>query len=276
LLFIGTINEDHRMNISELPSIPLSSDGLDAREYQHNSIDNSDPRSTEALVDVGASGIAVVPYYHLADGSNPPYRQRIDGSLPRVWCRAGLLPMLRSAIHALAAVSCELVVYDGYRPISTQRGLWTWALQKLAADHPTLPQAELEALTSQYSSDPRRFNPTDAKTWPTHSTGGAVDVVLRSLKTGTELDMGAAFDDLSAISHTDQLERELAAGRIEPNDPTLLNRRLIYWAMTEAGFANYPLEYWHFDFGNPMYMLNARAASKATDLAWYGYCEPPS
>ena len=42
--------------------------------------------------------------------------------------------------------------------------------------------------------------------------------------------------------------------------------------MIDEGFVNYPAEYWHFDFGNQMYVLNARALGRRYDAAWYGYC----
>ncbi len=248
---------------------------LDARNYHFIEIDATDPRGSETLIDIGEHGIAVLPYYHISDGSNAPYCQRIEGSLPRMWCRESLLPMLRTANKELAAYGCELVVYDAYRPIATQRGLWEWALEKIKKDHPNLSGAELEALTSQYSSDPRRFDPADATTWPTHSSGASIDVMLRSLDTGVELDMGTAFDDLSPLARTDYLEHVLHRGDITSDDPALINRRLLYWIMTETGFENYPSEYWHFDFGNQMYVLNAQAKNEMLDRAWYGYCQPP-
>ncbi|WP_435705842.1 M15 family metallopeptidase [Yoonia sp.] len=238
-------------------------------------IDTTDPRGSEALVDIGKSGIAVLPFYHVADGSNAPYGHRIKGSLSRMWCRESLLPMLLSANETLAAFKCELVVYDAYRSIATQNGIWAWALDKTKTDHPNLSQLDLEALTSQYSSDPRRFNPTDATTWPTHATGASIDVMLRSLVTGETLDMGAAFDDLSPVAQTDYLEQQLGRNLISYNDAALIHRRILYWAMIGAGFANYSGEYWHFDFGNQMYVLSTSAQNAPLDRAWYGYCVPP-
>lgn len=261
---------------SELPPIPPRDRDLDARNYHFVEIVDSDPRSSEALIDIGAQGIAVLPYYHVSDGSNAPYGKRIDGSLPRMWCRQSLIPMLLSANKVLATFGCELVVYDAYRPIDTQCGLWAWALEKVKKDHPNLLQAELEALTSQYSSDPRRFDLDDATTWPTHSTGASIDVMLRSLDTGEEMDMGAAFDDLSSAAHTDKLEQAFDLGHIKDDNAALINRRLLYWVMSEAGFVNYPSEYWHFDFGNQMYVLNMRPHNATLDRAWYGYCRPPT
>lgn len=263
------------MDRIEFPPIPIWNDELDTRGYHGIEFDDTDPRGSEPLVDVGSHGIAVVPYYHLSDGSNPPYGRQIKGSLARTWCRAGIVPMLQAANAALAENGCELVVYDAYRTISTQRDLWSWAVGKAAEDYPELSQPELEARTRQYCSDPRHFDAENETTWPTHSTGASVDVVLRSLRTGEELDMGAAFDDLSAISHTDYLEREQRAGRIEPDNTALLNRRLLYWVMRKVGFTNYPSEYWHFDYGNQMYMFNKQSESGTQCFAWYGYHAVP-
>ena len=260
----------------DIPPIPTRDSTLDARDYHFVEIDIIDSRGSEALIDMGEHGISVLPYYHVSDGSNAPYAQQIDGSLPQIWCREGLLPMLRAANEWLSQFGCKLVVYDAYRPIATQWGLWTWALRKVEGDHPHLAEHEVIALTSQYSSDPRRFDPNDTTTWPTHTSGASVDVMLRSVETGDDLDLGAAFDDLSDAAHTDQLEQALRHGQIAHDDTALLNRRLLYWAMTEAGFENYPYEFWHYDFGNQMYVLNARRRNSQVDRAWYGYCELPS
>ena len=34
------------------------------------------------------------------------------------------------------------------------------------------------------------------------------------------------------------------------------NRRLLYWAMTAAGFVNYPFEFWHFDYKTQAAVMN--------------------
>lgn len=259
------------MNVFDLPFIPITDDRGDTRGYHAVRVDTGDPRGQERLVDVIEHGIAAVPYYHIADGSNAPYERRIEGSMSRVLCRSGLVPMLHRANELLADQGCELVVYDAYRPIETQKGLWSWALSKFTRENPDLANAEVVELTSQYSSDPRRFDPADSSTWPTHSTGGSVDVMLQSLGDGAVLDLGAAFDDLGPVAHTDHLERSVICGEIEPNTSALLNRRLLYYAMTQAGFVNYPAEFWHYDFGNQMYAFNSDEAAPA----WYGYAAAP-
>jgi D-alanyl-D-alanine dipeptidase len=64
------------------------------------------------------------------------------------------------------------------------------------------------------------------------------------------------------------------AGQIGSDDPRLLNRRLLYWTMREAGFTNYPYEYWHYDYGDQMYVLTLRSLGKQ-DIAsaWYSYID---
>jgi D-alanyl-D-alanine dipeptidase len=262
------------MTLDDLEPIPMSDPNLDARDYHQIAIDLSDGRSDEPLEDIGAQGIAVVPYYHLSDGSNPPYCKRIQESLPTLRCRRSLISMLNAANNTLAVHGCEIVVYDAYRSVSLQHSLWEWALEDIARKNPGLKPGELEALTSQYSSDPRRFERANPTTWPTHTTGASIDVMLRDRGSQALLDMGAAFDDLSSIAHTDHMELALGQGGIAHDNPALLNRRLLYWAMRGAGFSNYPAEYWHFDYGNQMYVLNAQEQEAGVERAWYGYHEP--
>ena len=47
------------------------------------------------------------------------------------------------------------------------------------------------------------------------------------------------------------------------------NRRLLYWVMTEAEFANNPTEWWHYSWGDQMW---AKLAGQSA--AHYGGCNP--
>jgi D-alanyl-D-alanine dipeptidase len=53
--------------------------------------------------------------------------------------------------------------------------------------------------------------------------------------------MGAALTDFGKKCHT---ETDLI------NDKQRENRKLLFDAMTKAGFINYPLEWWHYSFGD--------------------------
>ncbi|KAG0505300.1 MAG: D-alanyl-D-alanine dipeptidase [Candidatus Udaeobacter sp.] len=58
----------------------------------------------------------------------------------------------------------------------------------------------------------------------------------------------------------------------------LRNRRLLYWIMREAGFANYPYEWWHFDWGTQFWITNCEVSSDGSarpTSAWYGPAETP-
>jgi hypothetical protein len=44
--------------------------------------------------------------------------------------------------------------------------------------------------------------------------------------------------------------------------------------MIEAGFTNYPYEYWHFDYGDRLYVLNAEGAGHPVPpAAFYPYVD---
>lgn len=137
----------------------------------------------------------------------------------------------------------------------------------------TNDEKELRKFAGRFASDPTGFNPKNSLTWPTHNTGGAVDLTLRKKSTGELLDMGSEFDDATPISFTDALEKkanksEKSSKRFEARN----NRRILYNAMTQAGFANYPYEWWHYDYGTQMWSQNA--APKGTK-AWYGPAKLP-
>lgn len=134
----------------------------------------------------------------------------------------------------------------------------------------------MEAFTRKYASDPRGFDPANPATHPLHSTGGAIDVVLRRHSSGALIDLGTYFDDPDEKSHTHFYERELQAGRIARDDERLLHRRALYGAMTQAGFTNYPYEFWHYDYGNRMYACMMRRLGAKLDLdAIFTYLPPP-
>lgn len=73
-----------------------------------------------------------------------------------------------------------------------------------------------------------------------HATGGAVDVML--LANGKEVDMGGAYLDFSKGGDGNFLTNEQKD-----------NRKVLCKAMQRAGFVNYPLEWWHFSYGDKMW-----------------------
>ena len=92
-----------------------------------------------------------------------------------------------------------------------------------------------------------------------HSFGGAVDVIL--FYCGNEVDCGDSYLEFTANTPTWSNTLSRSQKR---------NRFILYNAMTRTGFVNYPLEWWHFCYGDKMY-----AAYKFEKKAFYGKAEIP-
>lgn len=234
--------------------------------------DREDPRWAEPLVSLSEMHLPTLPWYARTDGRNAPYHRAIAGAVPFIAVRRSVAARLQQADELLRPHGCRLLIVDGYRTIETQRGLWDFFAAKIAAEHPNIEQNLLDDKVRTFVSDPRRFNPNDETTWPLHTTGGAVDVLLADDKTGAALDLGAAFDEAHERSYTDHYERLLVQGEIARNDPRLRHRRLLVNAMLKAGFTNYAYEFWHFDYGTQLYALTLQksGAPSRSIAAWYG------
>ena len=74
-----------------------------------------------------------------------------------------------------------------------------------------------------------------------HSRGSTVDVSIVEISSNKELDMGTVFDYFGVESHTffDELTEDQKA-----------NRLLLYKIMSNNGFKNYHMEWWHYTLKN--------------------------
>jgi zinc D-Ala-D-Ala dipeptidase len=261
-----------------LAPIPLRpSSAATASGYSLIPFDRADPRWSEPLVDLAAEGLLTQSWYARSDGGNAPYHKRITGAVEVVAARASVARLLKRADAAVASRGLRIKVLDAYRPVETQAGLWAFFEAQVAAERPELSAGEREAIVRTFVSDPRRFNPGDETSWPIHSTGGSVDVMLVDAGNGAMLDHGAAFDEGHERSYTDHYERLLQHGDIAPDDCRLLIRRVLFNAMVNAGFTNYAYEFWHFDYGTQLHILTLRdeGAANAPQAAWYGTTDLP-
>jgi zinc D-Ala-D-Ala dipeptidase len=234
--------------------------------------DRSDPRWGEPLVDVTEAGLLAQAWYARTDGRNEPYNAPIAGAVATVAARTSVVERLVRADAAVAPLGLRIKTLDAYRSVETQAGLWAFFWDKIGREQPVLDDDAREGIVRTFVSDPRRFDPADHTTWPIHSTGGSVDVVLVDAATGTRLDHGAGFDEAHERSYTDHYERLLSRGAVAADDPRLLARRILVNAMVNAGFTNYAYEFWHFDFGTQLHVWTLRetGATEAAKAAWYG------
>lgn len=96
---------------------------------------------------------------------------------------------------------------------------------------------------SIYWTDPKLCD--DQSSVAPHNSGGAVDVTLSF--EGKDLDMGTDFDAMVPESRTDYfMGYTSSSGRLLE---VKKNRDMLKSIMLDAGFTNYPEEWWHYDLG---------------------------
>ena len=127
-------------------------------------------------------------------------------------------PAAESLIRAhekLKAQGYGLLIFDGYRP---------WAVTKLFWDITPLDKKEFVA-------DPQKGS--------RHNRGCAVDLTLFDLKTGKEVQMPGAYDEMTERSHINY------SGGTEESRKL---RDILRAAMESEGFVVYDPEWWHYDY----------------------------
>ncbi len=80
-----------------------------------------------------------------------------------------------------------------------------------------------------------------------HQTGAAVDITLADAA-GTELWMGTGVGEFTAATPARAKVTDTVGGR----------RQLLTRCLTEAGFINYPGEWWHFSMGDRLWAAYGR------------------
>ena len=168
---------------------------------------------------------------------------------PEMRLRRGVVERLLQAQEALPQ-GYSLVVLDGWRTPRFQGDLLAYYREQTG-----------EALDG-YVSDP-----ASSTRMAPHTTGGAVDLTLAhegvALALGTDFD---SFDDaahllaLESVGDDDEAHRRVARDL----------RRLLGQVLTGAGFAPYPLEWWHWSYGEQRW-----AAQHRLDRTIYAPVETP-
>ena len=85
------------------------------------------------------------------------------------------------------------------------------------------------------------------------------------------LNMGTKFDHFGSEAAMRYYEEKTEKGNLNEEEKQILqNRRFLYEVMTQAGFSNYPEEWWHWSYGDNMDAAN----NPAKYFAIYGSIEP--
>ncbi len=225
-------------------------------------IDAGGALNAERCIDARSLGFAGANHYDCE--FNPPYHHRIPGAIAGLYVRRSVATKLREINAALSVIGLEVYLFDAWRPQAVQRYFHDeWFPEWLSGRRPGLAGAALQEEVEKYWA-----KPSDGPGSPSpHSTGGAVDLTLIHGGTHQPLYMGGIFDDVTSTAWTDALEQSEPASMSE--EEARANRRLLYWVMTEAGFANNPTEWWHFSWGDQMW-----AKLNGQPVALYGGCDP--
>lgn len=256
--------------------IPIIERKQYAGNYRTNPVDLTDPRFNEPLIKLESVNVSYESYYAKSDGKNPPYNCRIEGSREDVWLRQSVAEKLDRVNERLRPFYVELLVLDGYRPVECQQGMWNFHYANAQKKFQEANEGVWKKDALGHASPTNSFNPHDSTTWLPHTTGAAIDLTLRELDSHNLVDMGSNFEEITLISRTDYFERQLLERLISKDDPRLQYRRLLYWAMLQEDLVNDPLVYWHYDWGNQLYLRDRKALfGNAPQAAWYGYIEPP-
>ena len=155
-----------------------------------------------------------------------------------------LSPYARKSVAELLVVASKnlpmgykLLIVTAYRPLWMQKELWKRRLWQMAKKYPLkmiFQYKNWRKMAGQYTSPPGGSS---------HQSGGAVDLTVIDNR-GNRLDMGTTLTDFGKKVHT---HNDL----ITENQKQ--NRKILYDAMTKAGFVNYPLEWWHYCYGDRMW-----------------------
>jgi D-alanyl-D-alanine dipeptidase len=134
-------------------------------------------------------------------------------------------------------------VYEGYRSLELQAYLFQTFYDNVQKKHPNLSKAQLFLETIKLVSPIQNLDGT--KNIPPHATGGAIDVYLIE-KDGQLLDMGMHPKDwlLDVDGHLSKTNSPFISSKAQKN------RLMMSKALLEAGFVNYPTEYWHWSYGD--------------------------
>src|SRR5262249_18266632 len=139
--------------------------------------------------------------------NNPPYWQRIEGSIPHLLVRLSVGDKLSAVNWRLRKEGLELFLFDAWRPRAGQAYFHdVWTPPELRRRGPSLEGDALRAEVERYWAAP-----TDDPMSPApHSTGAALDLTIR-IAGGEPLWMGSMFDDATPLAHRDRFERESAS-----------------------------------------------------------------
>ena len=184
-----------------------------------------DLKSITLLPEDGTPAIATVS---LEDGFFPNPRRNDDFRI-----RATVYDMLKDAAKRLPT-GYHLMVFETYRSFAKQEKLWANTNKLMKERYPELDDTAFMQMCENFTA-----NPYDG-IGSGHMAACAIDLTLCDAD-GAEFDMGTAMHEKNEKTKT-------AAKGLTPAQEKM--RGILKKAMEDAGFINYPAEWWHFSYGD--------------------------
>ena len=126
----------------------------------------------------------------------------------------------------------QFMLFETYRSEEKQISLWNIELEKNKQKYPEKNKEELDEITNLVIANPYKVGSG-------HQTGGAIDITL--CYNGYPIDMGSKYLE------TDNPKTKTDSEGLTPEQKK--NRELLVSTLAKVGLVNYPLEWWHFSYG---------------------------
>jgi D-alanyl-D-alanine dipeptidase len=155
-----------------------------------------------------------------------------------------LMPLIRKSVYDLLVNASKnlpdnykILVVTAYRPLWMQKKLYRRRFWQMAKKYPF----KMIFNYSQWIREVGKY--TSPPGGSSHQCGTAVDVTLLD-NDNNRVDMGTTLTDFGEKVNTYS---------IQISNEQKENRKILLEAMMKAGFINYPLEWWHFSYGDRMW-----------------------
>lgn len=207
-------------------------------QKQSNSVKN-----IEAIAQKNDS---LIPHFPVRENNEPLVSLRsipqliFDSKSDEYFVREQIHEKINRIANRSKALGYSLYVCEAFRSLAKQKVFWQEALLQTHAKHPDiLDGRKLFELTSKFTAPPERAM---------HCTGGTVDVLLYS---NAKKEILYDFDD-SDESYYNEL--------VYTDNPLISEeekkvRQTLNSLKESEDFVNYPLEWWHYSFGNAEWAL---------------------
>lgn len=159
--------------------------------------------------------------------------------------RLSVVKKIKQVAELLKPKGFALLIFELYRNMDKQHQMRNVQKDVLQQQFPNYTEQQIVSLLN------RRISFENGG----HQTGGAVDLTICTTK-GEPLDMGTSYLEFNAATPTHNSQLTIEQKK---------NRALLLSVMKKVGFVNYPLEWWHFSYGDKMW-----AAYSNSSMAIYG------